>query len=98
MGSKSNEIVELLLENGADINAVAGNQTPLDMANSSPVENVMSSFLIEHGGQMFSEITSLKSDMQQPKKKKFAIFADISYQVKSLIQDTVVKTEHTEYT
>ena len=98
LGSKSNEIVELLLENGADINAVAGNQTPLDMANSSPVENVMSSFLIEHGGQMFSEITSLKSDMQQPKKKKFAIFADISYQVKSLIQDTVVKTEHTEYT
>ena len=48
MGSKSNEIVELLLENGADINAVAGNQTPLDMANSSLVENLISSLLVKN--------------------------------------------------
>ena len=101
LGSKSNEIVELLLKNGVDINAVAGNQTPLDMANSSPVENLMSSLLIKHGGQTFSELTSAKSevvDMQPPIKKKFTIFAAFSDQVKSLIQDTVVKREHTEYT
>ena len=101
LGSKSNELVELLLKNGADINAVAGNQTPLDMANSSPVENLMSSLLIKHGGQTFSELTSAKSevvDMQSPIKKKFTIFAAFSDQVKSLIQDTVVKREHTEYT
>ena len=101
LGSKSNKLVELLLENGADINAVAGNQTPLDMANSTPVENLMSSLLIKHGGQTFSELTSAKSevvDMQQPIKKKFTIFAAFSDQVKSLIQDTVVKREHTEYT
>ena len=101
LGSKSNEIVELLLENGADINAVAGNQTPLDMANSSPVENLTSSLLIKHGGQTFSELTSAKSevvDMQPQIKKKFTIFAAFSDQVKSLIQDTVVKREHTEYT
>ena len=98
LGSKSNEIVELLLENGADINAVAGNQTPLDMANSSPVENLISSLLIEHGGQTFSEMTSVKSEMQPPIKKKSPNFAKFSDQVKSLIQDTVVKREHTEYT
>ena len=97
LGSKSNEIVELLLENGADINAVAGNQTPLDMANSSPVENLTSSLLIKHGGQTFSEMTSVKSEMQPPIKKKYAIFSDFTNQVKSLIQDTVVKREHTEY-
>ena len=102
LGSKSNEIVELLLENGADINAVAGNQTPLDMTNSSPVENTMSSLLIKNGGQTFSELTSVKKseivDMQPPIKKKSAIFAYVSNQVKSLIQDTVVKREQTEYT
>ena len=98
LGSKSNEIVELLLENGADINAVAGNQTPLDMANSSPVKNLISSLLIEHGGQTFSEMTSVKSEMQPPIKKKSPNFAKFSDQVKSLIQDTVVKREHTEYT
>ena len=97
LGSKSNELVELLLENGADINAVAGNQTPLDMANSSPVENLTSSLLIKHGGQTFSEMTSVKSEIQPPIKKKYAIFADFTDQVKSLIQDTVVKREHTEY-
>ena len=97
LGSKSNEIVELLLKNGADTNAVAGNQTPLDMANSSPVENLISSLLIKHGGQTFSEMTSVKSEMQPPIKKKYAIFADLTNQVKSLIQDTVVKREHTEY-
>ena len=101
LGSTSNEIVELLLENGADINAVARNQTPLDMANSSPVENLISRLLIKHGGQTFLELTSAKSevvDMQPPIKKKFAIFAAFSNQIKSLIQDTVVKREHTEYT
>ena len=98
LGNKSNEIVELLIENGADINAVAGNQTPLDMANSSPVENLTSSLLIEHGGQTVSEMTYLKSEIQPPIKKKYAIFAKFSDQVKSLIQDTVVKREHTEYT
>ena len=102
LGSKSNELVEFLLENGADINAVAGNQTPLDMTNSSPVENTMSSLLIKNGGQTFSELTSVKKseivDMQPPIKKKSAIFAYISNQVKSLIQDTVVKREQTEYT
>ena len=97
LGSKSNELVELLLKNGADINAVAGNQTPLDMANSSAVENLTSSLLIEHGGQTFSEMTSVKSEIQPPIKKKYAIFADFTNQVKSLIQDTVVKREHTEY-
>ena len=97
LGSKSNELVELLIENGADINAVAGNQTPLDMANSSPVEHLTSSLLIEHGGQTFSEMTSVKSEIQPPIKKKYAIFADFTNQVKSLIQDTVVKREHTEY-
>ena len=91
LGSKSNELVELLLENGADINAVAGNQTPLDMANSSPVENPMSSLLVKNGGKTFSGLTS---DMQPP----ITIFADLSNQVKSLIEDTVVKTEHTEHT
>ena len=100
LGSKSNESVELLLKNGADINAVAGNQTPLDMANSSPVKHLMSSLLVRHGGQMFSELTSEKGkivDMQSPIKKS-PNFAEFSDQVKSLIQDTVVKGEQTEYT
>ena len=98
LGSKSNELVELLLANGADINAVAGKQTPLDMANSSPLENLTSSLLIEHGGQTFSEMTHAKSEMQLPIQKKSPHFAKFSDQVKSLIQDTVVKREHTEYT
>ena len=91
LGSKSNEIVELLLENGADINAVAGNQTPLDLANSSPVKSPISSLLVRNGGKTFSRLTS---DIQPP----ITIFADLSNQVKSLIQDTVVKREHTECT
>ena len=100
LGSESNESVELLLENGADINAVAGNQTPLDMANSSTVKHLMSSLLVRHGGQTFSELTSEKGkivDMQPPIKKS-PNFAEFSDQVKSLIQDTVVKGEQTEYT
>ena len=64
LGNKSNEIVELLLENGADINAVARNQTPLDVANSSPVKNLISSLLLKNGGQTFSELTSEKSGIQ----------------------------------
>ena len=39
--------VELLIENVADINAVTGNQTALDVAYSSPV---MSSLLVKNGG------------------------------------------------
>ena len=91
LGSKSSEIVELLLENGADINAVVGNQTPLDLANSSPVKSPISSLLVRNGGKTFSRLTS---DIQPP----ITIFADLSNQVKSLIQDTVVKREHTECT
>ena len=98
LGSKSNDIVELLLENGADINAVARNQTPLDVANSSPVKNLISSLLLKNGGQTFSELTSEKSGIQPPIKKNSPNFAKFSNQVKSLIQDTVVKREHTECT
>ena len=91
LGSKSNEIVELLLENGAEINAVAGNQTPLDVAYSSPV---MSSLLVKNGGQTFLWLKFNKQSLI----KKSPVFADFSYQIKSLIQDTVVKGEQTEST
>ena len=91
LGSKSSELVELLLENGADINAVASNQTPLDVAYSSPV---MSNLLVKNGGQTF---LWLKLNMQPvPLIKNSPVFAVFSYQIKSLIQDTVVKGEQTE--
>ena len=88
------ELVEFLLENGADINAVAGNQTPLDLANSSSVDNLISSLLLKNGGQTFAELIV---DIQPPIKKSPNL-AEFSNQVKLLIQDTVVKGEHTEYT
>ena len=98
LGNKSNEIVELLLENGADINAVARNQTPLDVASSSSVNNPISILLLKNGGQTFSVLTSETSGIQPPIKKNSPNFTKFSNQVKSLIQDTVVKREHTEYT
>ena len=63
-GGRSTSIVEMLLKNGANLNVISMNRTPLDEANDNKDEAIIE-LLIKYGGQIASHLEDTKQSSEQ---------------------------------